>query len=138
MLIAEDHAILRKGLRQIVEGETGLKVIAEAEDGIQALELTRTCRPHVAVLDVDMPGKDGLTVAREVGLLRLDVALIPTRLAATRQITAIHPHARVTLADRDGQSFNQSAHQSAHRFVFLYDQQLHNASVRLRGGGARR
>lgn len=77
MLIAEDHAILRKGLRQIVEGETGLKVIAEAEDGIQALELTRTCRPHVAVLDVDMPGKDGLTVAREVGLLRLDVALIP-------------------------------------------------------------
>jgi DNA-binding NarL/FixJ family response regulator len=59
-----------------VEGEAGLKVIAEAEDGIQALELIRTCRPQVAVLDVDMPGKDGLAVAQEVRLLRLDVALI--------------------------------------------------------------
>ncbi len=76
VLIAEDHPIFRKGLRQIVEGEAGLKVIAEAEDGIQALELIRTCRPQVAVLDVDMPGKDGLAVAQEVRLLRLDVALI--------------------------------------------------------------
>jgi DNA-binding NarL/FixJ family response regulator len=76
VLIAEDHPIFRKGLRQIIEGEAGLKVIAEAENGEQALELIRTCLPQVAVLDVDMPRKDGLAVAREVKSLRLDVALI--------------------------------------------------------------
>jgi DNA-binding NarL/FixJ family response regulator len=76
VLIAEDHPIFRKGLRQIIEAEPGLKVVAEAEDGVRALELIRTCSPQVAVLDVDMPGKDGLAVAQEVKSLRLDVALI--------------------------------------------------------------
>ena len=76
VLIAEDHPIFRKGLRQIIESEIGLQVIAEAGDGEQALELIQTCRPHVAVLDVDMPRKDGMEVARDVRSLHLDVALI--------------------------------------------------------------
>jgi DNA-binding NarL/FixJ family response regulator len=76
ILIAEDHPIFRNGLRQIIEAEPSLKVVAEAEDGEQALELIRTSRPQVAVLDVDMPHKDGLAVAREVQSLCLDVALI--------------------------------------------------------------
>jgi DNA-binding NarL/FixJ family response regulator len=76
VLIAEDHPIFRKGLRQIIESEPGLKVIAEAEDGERALELIQTCHPQVAVLDVDMPRKDGLVLAGDVRSLRLDVALI--------------------------------------------------------------
>jgi DNA-binding NarL/FixJ family response regulator len=76
VLIAEDHPIFRKGLREIIEAEPGLKVVAEAGDGLRALELIGTCHPQVAVLDVDMPGKDGLAVAKEVTSLRLDVALI--------------------------------------------------------------
>jgi DNA-binding NarL/FixJ family response regulator len=76
VLIAEDHPIFRKGLRQIIEAEPGLKVVAEAEDGGRALELIRAHSPQVAVLDVDMPVKDGLAVAEEVRSLRLDVALI--------------------------------------------------------------
>ena len=76
VLIAEDHPIFRKGLRQIVEAEPSLKVVAEAEDGEQALELIQASRPQVAVLDVDMPRKDGLAVAREVQSLGLGVALI--------------------------------------------------------------
>jgi DNA-binding NarL/FixJ family response regulator len=76
VLIAEDHPIFRKGLRQIVESEPGLKVVGEAENGERALELIRTCRPQVAVLDVEMPRKDGLAVAGDVRSLRLEVALI--------------------------------------------------------------
>ena len=76
VLIAEDHPIFRKGLREIVESEPGLKVVAEAADGERALELIRSCRPKVAVLDVDMPRKDGLAVAGEVRAQHLDVALI--------------------------------------------------------------
>jgi DNA-binding NarL/FixJ family response regulator len=76
VLIAEDHPIFRNGLRQIIEAEPSLKVVAEAEDGEQALELIRTRQPQVAVLDVDMPRKDGFAVAREVQSLGLEVALI--------------------------------------------------------------
>ncbi len=76
VLIAGDHPIFRNGLRQIIEAAPGLKVVAEAEDGERALELIRTSQPHVAVLDVDMPRKDRLTVAREVRALRLEPALI--------------------------------------------------------------
>jgi DNA-binding NarL/FixJ family response regulator len=76
VLIAEDHPIFRKGLREIIESEPGLKVIAEAENGERALELIRDRRPQVAVLDVEMPRKDGLAVAREVRSLGLEVALI--------------------------------------------------------------
>lgn len=76
VLIAEDHPIFRKGLREIIESEPGLKVVAEAGDGERALELMRTCHPQVAVLDVDMPRKNGLEVARDVRSLRLDVALV--------------------------------------------------------------
>jgi DNA-binding NarL/FixJ family response regulator len=76
VLIAEDHPIFRKGLRQIVESEPGLKVVAETDNGEQALELIRSCHPQVAVLDVEMPRRDGLSVAVEVRSQRLNVALI--------------------------------------------------------------
>jgi DNA-binding NarL/FixJ family response regulator len=76
VLIADDHPIFRKGLREIIESEPGLKVIAEAGNGEQAVELIRDRRPKVAVLDVEMPRKDGLAVAAEVRSMRLEVALI--------------------------------------------------------------
>lgn len=76
VLIADDHPIFRKGLRQIIETDPSLKIVAEAEDGESALAQMQACCPQVAVLDVDMPGKDGLAVAREVRELRLPVSLI--------------------------------------------------------------
>ena len=76
VLIADDHPIFRKGLREIIEADPGLKIIAEAEDGERALVLIQTLRPQVAVLDVDMPHKDGVEVARQVRELRLNVPLI--------------------------------------------------------------
>jgi DNA-binding NarL/FixJ family response regulator len=76
VLIADDHPIFRKGLREIIEADPGLKIIAEAEDGERALALIQSLRPQVAVLDVDMPHKDGVAVAREVRELRLNVPLI--------------------------------------------------------------
>jgi DNA-binding NarL/FixJ family response regulator len=76
VLIADDHPNFRKGLREIIEADSGLKIIAEAEDGERALVLIQTLRPQVAVLDVDMPHKDGVEVARQVRELRLNVPLI--------------------------------------------------------------
>jgi len=76
VVIADDHPIFRKGLRQILEADRHLAIVGEAADGEQALNLIRTTHPHVAVLDVDMPHKNGLAVAGEVRALGLDVAII--------------------------------------------------------------
>lgn len=76
VVIADDHPIFRKGLRQVLESDRALTIVGEAADGEQALSMIRACSPHVAVLDVDMPGKNGLVVAAEVRTLGLDVAII--------------------------------------------------------------
>lgn len=65
VLIADDHPMLRKGLRLTIEEDPGLKVVGEAGDGETALALLKKLRPDVAVLDIEMPKLDGLSVARE-------------------------------------------------------------------------
>lgn len=66
ILLADDHPIVRKGLRIALEEEAGMQVVAEAADGEAALTLTRELLPSVAVLDLDMPKLDGFGVAREI------------------------------------------------------------------------
>lgn len=76
VLIADDHPIFRKGLREIIAAEPGLQLIADVEDGLRALDTIRTQLPQVAVLDVDMPQQDGLSVARAIREARLPVAIV--------------------------------------------------------------
>ena len=59
ILIADDHPIFRSGLRQILDAAAGLQVVAEASDGIEAMEQLQRVAPQVAILDVNMPHKDG-------------------------------------------------------------------------------
>ncbi len=66
IVIADDHPIVRKGLRQVIEEQPDLKVIAEAGDGEAGLALILKLQPHVAVLDLDMPKLDGFAVAAEI------------------------------------------------------------------------
>lgn len=76
VLIADDHPIFRKGLREIIAAEPSLKLVAEVEDGARALQAVRTQLPQVAVLDVDMPHQDGITVARAIKDEGLPVAVV--------------------------------------------------------------
>ncbi len=62
VLLADDHSIVRAGLRRIVEESGDMEVIAEAADGRQALTLVEQTAPDVAVVDISMPGLDGLEV----------------------------------------------------------------------------
>ena len=64
IVIADDHPIMRQGLRQIIEIEPTLKVIGEAANGSEALAMIDELRPDAAILDVDMPHQDGFQVAR--------------------------------------------------------------------------
>jgi DNA-binding NarL/FixJ family response regulator len=66
VLIADDHGIVRSGLRMLIERQADMNVVAEAEDGVEALALAQAERPDVAVLDVSMPRMTGLQAAREV------------------------------------------------------------------------
>lgn len=76
IVIADDHPIVRRGLRQAIESDEKLKVVAEADDGEAALRQIQELRPDVAVLDVEMPKLDGFGVARAVIGQRLAVEII--------------------------------------------------------------
>jgi DNA-binding NarL/FixJ family response regulator len=66
ILIADDHGIVRSGIRMLIDRQQGMHVVAEAEDGIQAVELAQATHPDVAILDVTMPRMTGLQAAREI------------------------------------------------------------------------
>jgi DNA-binding NarL/FixJ family response regulator len=66
VLVADDEAMIRAGVRAILATDGGIEVVAEAADGYQAIELVRAHRPHVALLDIRMPGLDGLAAADEI------------------------------------------------------------------------
>jgi two-component system, response regulator PdtaR len=77
VVIAEDEAIIRLDLRETLE-EEGYEVVGETGRGDQAVELVRTLRPDVAVLDVKMPGMDGIEAARLIATERICATLILT------------------------------------------------------------
>lgn len=66
VLIADDHALVRAGVRGLLAAAPELEVVGEAADGAEALRLTRERQPHVLVLDLNMPGLDGFEVLRRV------------------------------------------------------------------------
>jgi DNA-binding NarL/FixJ family response regulator len=66
ILLADDHRLFRDGLRPLLTAQTDMTVVAEADDGLTALELARAHRPDIAVLDVTMPGLNGIEVARHL------------------------------------------------------------------------
>ncbi len=66
IVLADDHALVRQGLRALLEAEPGFTIVGEAADGPEALSVVRRLRPDVLVVDVVMPGLGGLEVARRV------------------------------------------------------------------------
>jgi DNA-binding NarL/FixJ family response regulator len=66
IVLAEDHEIVREGLRSILESESDIEVIGEASNGREALELTLKLRPDVVVMDIAMPQLNGLEATRQI------------------------------------------------------------------------
>ena len=79
VILADDHSIVRQGLRMVLEKEQ-IEVLGEAADGFEAIRMIQELLPEIAVLDLDMPGLDGLAVLREAARLALQTrAIILTR-----------------------------------------------------------
>jgi DNA-binding NarL/FixJ family response regulator len=76
ILLADDHALVRRGVRLILEGEPDLTVVAEAGDGAEAIDMARTYHPDLAVLDIAMPRLTGLQAARELSREHPDLRIL--------------------------------------------------------------
>ena len=76
LILADDHPIVRHGLRQIIEVDDALAIVAEVGDGQAALAAIQTHAPAVAVLDIDMPGLDGFAVVRALSTLPTRPAVV--------------------------------------------------------------
>lgn len=66
LLIADDHELVRRNLREIIEVKTECVIVGEAADGLEAVKLAKECAPDIAVVDISMPRLDGLGAARQI------------------------------------------------------------------------
>jgi two-component system response regulator NreC len=66
VMIADDHAVVRAGLRALIAAESSLLMVGEASGGVEAIELTRQLQPDVLVLDLSMPDLDGISITRRI------------------------------------------------------------------------
>lgn len=76
VLLADDHSIVRAGLRRIIEDAGDIEVVAEADDGREAIQLVREHAPDVAVVDISMPGLDGLEVISQLQTIDADIPIL--------------------------------------------------------------
>ena len=93
ILIADDHPVVRKGLRELLETEPGFSIVGEARDGWQAIELSRNVVWDVAVVDYNLPGKDGIELVKELrrhhaGNAVLILSMYPEDCCALRALKA--------------------------------------------------
>lgn len=76
ILIADDHLIIRQGLRLILETENEFELMGEASDGVEALSLCKKLKPDVVLMDLRMPNMDGLTAIEKLRVEQPDIAVV--------------------------------------------------------------
>jgi DNA-binding NarL/FixJ family response regulator len=76
VLLADDHSLVRRGFRRMLEDDPGIAVVGEARDGDEAIELARRHRPQVIVMDCAMPGTNGVAATRQILQETPDVAVL--------------------------------------------------------------
>jgi len=76
VLIVDDHTVVRKGLRTLLDSEPGMEVVGEAANGDQALHRARSLSPDVVLMDLVMPGKDGIQAIRDIRAEMPDIRIL--------------------------------------------------------------
>ena len=82
ILVADDHLIIRQGLRLILETQEGFEMVGEAADGAEAVRLCAELHPDVVLMDLRMPNMDGLTAIEHLRDAQPEIAIIPIACSA--------------------------------------------------------
>lgn len=76
IILADDHAVMRRGLRLLLEQQKDFEIVGEASDGREAVKLAETLKPDIAVLDITMPNLNGIEAARQITAKQLGVSIV--------------------------------------------------------------
>ena len=112
VLLADDHTIFRAGLKALLESESFIEVVGEASDGDEAIKATQKLKPDVVVMDLSMPGTNGLEATRRIAALGLPTKILVLTVHAEEEylVPVVEAGASGYLtkasADRDRSDFN--------------------------------
>jgi len=85
IVISDDHALFREGLRKLLEAEPGMRIVGEAVDGEETVKVVGQLKPHILLLDLSLPRMSGLEVLVELGKLGIDTRTIMLTAAIERE-----------------------------------------------------
>lgn len=85
ILLVDDHAVIRGALRVALEIDSRIQVVAEASNGHDAVELDKKLKPELIIIDIDMPGENGIEVIRKIKEYNTDVKIIVLTMHSTRE-----------------------------------------------------
>jgi DNA-binding NarL/FixJ family response regulator len=88
VLLVDDHAIIREGLRSLIEKQPGLEVIADTDDGRKALDLVQKLLPNIVIMDITMPGLNGIEATRQITAEFPEVKVIALSIHSKRRFVA--------------------------------------------------
>ena len=83
ILLADDHVVVRQGLKLLIDSQPDMTVVSEASDGTSAVRQAQEVKPDVVVMDISMPGMNGLVATRTLKQLQPDAAIVTLPLSAT-------------------------------------------------------
>jgi DNA-binding NarL/FixJ family response regulator len=96
IILADDHTLVREGLRSLIESEPGMTVIAQAEDGISAVKLATKLSPDIILMDISMPGLNGIEASRQILAGSAAIKIIALSMSAERRLVSLMLNAGVS------------------------------------------
>lgn len=113
VMIVDDHDVVREGMKRILESDDNIKVIGEACNGIEAVELAPKLKPAVITMDIKMPGMDGIFATREIRKVMPDAVIIVLTLYSGNYVEALEAGASGFIyKDSDSHFLISSIHQA--------------------------